>query len=137
MKISARMFDLCEAATISGGQLNVLGAGINSLTRTEFPSTFQCKLVVHLDIVDASANAQIEIGIDMVTDDGATAEFPTFHDTYTLNSDEPPTMLSIPIILDMKSVELATSGLFRLRLFAQGDEIASCSLIAALSVETE
>jgi hypothetical protein len=116
---------LCDAATVREGLLNVLAAGITSLSRPEFPGPMSVSVAM-IFTLDGETAENIEYPISVVIENTDTREEILAADvglSLVRRADAKAAPQSVPIVGDFSAVEIPAAGSYAVRVNHENREL--------------
>lgn len=110
-----RVATLCDFAQVREGLLTVASGGITRVWRSQFPAKLGIMLALIIETTAAEAIEPREIRIRVENEDGGRlAEAAGGFQLQTVPDHDPGEMLSLPLVLDFREVELPAAGRYQI-----------------------
>ena len=142
--ISSQVFVLCDAANVRDGLLNILGAGISSISRPAFPALLECVVAIQFELSGASPDDKIVLRVVVTGGNGEPVDVPEFETTLSkapFELDSPTTgrslvspVFTLPFILNASALSVPAPGSYRMALFVNDQELSALRFEILFSV---
>lgn len=140
--ISSQVFVLCDAANVRDGLLNILGAGISSISRHEFPAQLDCLVAIQFEISGGSMDDEIVLRVVVSGGDGEQVDVPEFETTLNQTPIEQRTpkptpalnnpSFTVPFILNASALTVPAPGSYQMALFVNDQQLSSLRFHASV-----
>lgn len=137
--VTTQILTLCDAASIREGLLHVLGAGITSMQRAEFPASLGCVLALQLELVlEGQGMHAVNIEMAFTGPDGEDRGIPSFVTALQIDGtgvasdlSSIPGIATMPLVLNTADLMLPEAGLYRIELVVNGRFVNAIRFIAS------